>query len=107
MCVVDRGAECYTNSTRFESRVRNGCKIVRPFLGDNGDRLSSASIIKMVTTSSLNSWPRSVTIRPAIEKKKLISCHLESRTDNSTRNKTRETNYVSRIYYEHSPTGRV
>ena len=43
--VVDRGADCYTKGTGFESRVRHGCKTVRPFIGGNGDRLSGASII--------------------------------------------------------------
>ena len=41
---VDRGADCYTEGTRFESRIRHGCKTVHPFIG--GDRLSSASIIE-------------------------------------------------------------
>ena len=44
--VVDRGAACYTKGTGFESRVRHGCKIVRPFIGGTGDGQSGASIIK-------------------------------------------------------------
>ena len=35
--VMDRGADCYTKGTGFESRVRHGCKTVRPFIGGNGD----------------------------------------------------------------------
>ena len=59
--VVNREADCYTKGTGFESRVRHGCKTVSPFIGGNGDRLSGASIIKMVTTSGLGNWPKSVT----------------------------------------------
>ena len=44
--VVGRGADCYTKGTGFEFRVRHGCKIVRPFTGGNGYRLSGAPLIK-------------------------------------------------------------
>ena len=44
--VVGKRADCYTKGTGYETRVRHGCKIVRPFKGGNGDRLSGVSIIK-------------------------------------------------------------
>ena len=44
--VADRDADCYTEGTEFESRVRHGCKTVRPFIGDNGEYLAGASIIE-------------------------------------------------------------
>ena len=51
--VVDSAADCYTKDTGFESRVRHGCKTVRPFIGGNGDRLSGAPIIKWSPVLSL------------------------------------------------------
>ena len=44
--VVGRGAAWYIEGTGLESRVRHGCKTVRPFIRGNGDRLSGALIIK-------------------------------------------------------------
>ena len=44
--LVDRGADCYTKGTGFESRVRHACKIVRQFIGGNDYSPSGATIIK-------------------------------------------------------------
>ena len=44
--VVDRGADCYTKGTGFESRVRHGYKTVCPFIGGKGDHLTGDPLIK-------------------------------------------------------------
>ena len=51
--VVDSGVDCYTKGTGFESRIWHGCKIVRPFIGGNGDHLSGAPIIKWAPVLAL------------------------------------------------------
>ena len=51
--VVDMGVDCYTRGTGLESRARHGCKIVRPLLAGNFDRLLGASVIKWLPLLAL------------------------------------------------------
>ena len=73
---MDRGADCYRKGTGVESWVRHGCKIVRLFIGGNGEVKCLHN--NMVITSGLSSWPRPVTKVPDVEKKYMNKiCNLK------------------------------
>ena len=70
--VVDRGT---TKGTGFESRVRHGCKIVRPFIRRQRWPPIWCSLNKMVTTSGLSSGQSLWLKSPPLKKKNSV-CYI-------------------------------